>query len=148
MRRFSGWTQAAVKKLGRLSQQREQKLTKKTTNTPDYVGQISAALNIMGIKHEREYKFLHDRRFRFDIALPEIKLAIEFEGGIFANGAHTRGKHYASDAKKYNLATMHDWKLLRYTSEDTKNINWEFEIAMEIKNLIEGINDQRTAQNI
>lgn len=144
MSRFPGWTMKDVerlsnqteiipknippKKLGKISQQKD---------GPDYVAMISAALTALKIEHEREYKFLHDRRFRFDIALPKNKIAIEFEGGIFTNGAHTRGKHYASDAKKYNLAVMHGWKLLRYTTADTNKINWEYKIADEIKELIE-----------
>ena len=140
MSRFTGWTLSAVEKLGNISQQNEIIKSRKnySKNISDYVGQISAALNIVGVEHIREYKFLTDRRFRFDLAIPGIKLAIEFEGGIFSGGAHTRGKHYASDVKKYNLATIHGWKLLRFTTEDTKKTNWEFEIAEEIKNFIEG----------
>ena len=135
MSRFSGWTSAAFARLGSIEQPGTmiKPVNKLPKTSPDYVGKISAALNILGIKHEREYKFLHDRRFRFDIAIPEKRFACEFEGGIFTNGAHTRGRHYASDVKKYNLATMHNWKLLRYTTLDTKKTNWEFEIAKEIE---------------
>jgi len=113
---------------------------KKVVSGPDYVGMISIALTIMGISHEREYKFLHDRRFRFDIALPAHHIAIEFEGGIFTQGRHVRGTGYASDVKKYNLATMHGWKLLRYTSEDTKIDGWEYGIGIQIRKLIENPN--------
>jgi very-short-patch-repair endonuclease len=68
-----------------------------------------------------EYKFLADRRFRFDFAWVELKLACEVEGGCWTNGRHTRGAGFISDAKKYNLATMHGWALLRYTSEQIEN---------------------------
>lgn len=102
----------------------------------DYVGRISSALAQIGIRHRREYKFLHDRRFRFDIAIPDKMIAVEFEGGIWRAGRHVRGRGYARDAKKYNLATMHGWRLLRYTTEDCKSDLWEYEIAGEIKRLI------------
>ena len=143
MSRFSGWTMRDVEKLSKSTDNipkniPTKKLGKisKQNNSPDYVGMISSALSALKIDHVREYKFLHDRRFRFDIAIPEHKIAIEFEGGIFRNGRHTRGKGYANDAKKYNLAVRHGWKLLRYTSEDAKVINWEFQVATQIKELI------------
>lgn len=144
--RFSGWSMSAVNKLS--SKLRSESLiadidikvnsiSKKKIKVVDYVGMISSALNIIGVDHVREYKFLEDRRFKFDIAIPEKKIAIEFEGGIFSDGRHTRGKGYSNDAKKYNLAAMHGWKLLRYTSADVNKLNWEFRIADEIKKMVE-----------
>jgi len=92
---------------------------------------------MLGVEHELEYKFLLDRKFRFDIAIPNLKIAIEFEGGIWINGRHTRGKGYATDTEKYNLAVLHGWKVLRYTTYQTKEQNWEFKIALDVNNLIE-----------
>ena len=146
--RFSGWSMKDVERLNGTGKQlgiidkklretyRETKKTVKISNQPDYVGMISSALTILGVEHEREYKFLEDRRFRFDLAVPKHKIAVEWEGAIFTNGRHTRGKGYSNDCKKYNLATRHQWKLLRYTTEDTKKENWEFKIATEILELI------------
>ena len=145
MSRFSGWKMSDLKGMNVLDEdlleisekRRETKKTGKISTSPDYVGMISSALNILEVDHVREYKFLEDRRFKFDIAIPERKIAIEFEGGIFSGGRHTRGKGYSNDAKKYNLAAMHGWKLLRYTSADVNKINWEFMIADEIKKMVE-----------
>lgn len=145
MSRFPGWTMKDVERLMNKNIVDSTKTADKTSGVkyinkkaaaPDYVGMISSALTLLKIEHEREYKFLHDRRFRFDIALPKHKIAIEFEGGVFTGGRHTRGKGYANDAKKYNLAVMHGWKLLRYTTADTNKANWEFSLAAEIKDLI------------
>ncbi|MDD4291974.1 MAG: hypothetical protein PHX51_07065 [Clostridia bacterium] len=143
MSRFVGWTNKAIERLtGEKVKQlvksgvkcRETAVSLRETGIRrDYVNDISQALTLLGVEHVREYKFLHDRRFRFDLAIPAKKIAVEFEGGIYSNGRHTRGKGYANDAKKYNLATMHGWKLLRYTSADAKGENWEFRIADEIK---------------
>lgn len=70
---------------------------------------------------EREYKFIKDRRFRSDFAYPKQKILLEVEGGVWTNGRHTRGAGYANDCKKYNLASMHGWLLLRFTDEVIKN---------------------------
>jgi len=63
-----------------------------------------------------EYRFLPDRRFRFDFAYPEKRLAIEYEGGIFSYGRHIQGRGYERDCEKYNLAQLAGWRVLRYTT--------------------------------
>jgi very-short-patch-repair endonuclease len=138
MSRFNGWDAAALEKLGKIPQQNALSKTasKYSKSIPDYCAPIVNALETLGIDSVREYKFLHDRRFKFDIAILKHKIAIEFEGGIFKQGRHTRGKGYSNDAKKYNLAVMHGWKLLRYTSDRTNKLNWEYEIANEVLTLI------------
>ena len=50
---------------------------------------------------------------RFDFAWPQIKFAVEVEGGIFVNGAHTRGAHFRSDCEKYAEALLLGWRVLR-----------------------------------
>lgn len=136
MGRFTGWNEAAVVKLSGAPLEAVPRKEKQHNTTKDFAGQIAAALNMLGISCEREYRFIKDRRFRFDIAIPDHKIAIEFEGGVFNQGRHTRSTGYINDTKKYNLATMHGWKLLRYTTDITKELNWEFKVADEIKRLI------------
>ena len=63
----------------------------------------------------REFVF-SKRKFRFDFAWPEQKLAVEIEGGIWSGGAHVRGAHFESDAAKYNLAVKLGWRVLRYST--------------------------------
>jgi len=64
----------------------------------------------------REWKFHDTRKWRFDFAWPDRKLAVELEGGIWINGAHNRGLHFTSDCEKYNAAALLGWTVLRYTS--------------------------------
>lgn len=61
-----------------------------------------------------ELEFSSNRKFRFDFAFPSHKLAIEFEGGVWIEGAHNRGKGFVKDMEKYNLACVHGWRLLRF----------------------------------
>lgn len=64
-----------------------------------------------------EYRFHSQRRFRFDLAWPEDKIAVECEGGVYSHGRHVRPKGFLSDVEKYNLAAVHGWKVLRFTRE-------------------------------
>lgn len=144
MSRFKGWDMKAVNKLQNqgsvnVAENYSKNIPKPKSEGVDYLGKIVSALEILGVQEgKREYKFLHDRRFRFDWALPSAMVAVEFEGGIFTNGRHTRAKGYSNDAKKYNLAVMHGWKLLRFTTADTQEANWPFVIAAQIKQVVEG----------
>jgi very-short-patch-repair endonuclease len=63
-----------------------------------------------------EYVFAKPRRFRFDFAWPNEKVAVECEGGTWVGGGHNRGAGYASNCEKYNLAAELGWRVLRYTS--------------------------------
>lgn len=65
-----------------------------------------------------EYKFLINRKYRFDYANINLKIAIEFEGGIFTKGRHSRPLGYSSDCMKYNLAQLEGWIVLRFTCID------------------------------
>ena len=68
----------------------------------------------------REYKFHPSRRWRFDFAWPERKLAIEVEGGIWISGRHNRGVGMSGDCEKHNTATSLGWDVYRFTPRDIK----------------------------
>lgn len=53
--------------------------------------------------------------WRFDLAIPSEKVAVEFEGGGFNGGRHNRALGSIGDMAKYNAATVHGWRVLRYT---------------------------------
>lgn len=62
-----------------------------------------------------EYQFHPERRWRFDYALPEQRIAVEVEGGTWQNGRHNRAKGYAKDAEKYNAAQGLGWTVFRFS---------------------------------
>jgi very-short-patch-repair endonuclease len=68
-----------------------------------------------------EYKFHKKRKWRIDYAWPDIKLAVEIEGGAYTNGRHTRPVGFVKDMNKYNQLTMYGYYLLRFTP---KNIDF------------------------
>lgn len=64
----------------------------------------------------REYRFAPPRRFRFDFAWPDIKFAVECEGGVYSGGRHVTGAGFTKDAEKYSLAAIEGYKIIRATS--------------------------------
>lgn len=69
---------------------------------------------------QQEFKFMHNRKFRFDFAWTDEKLAVEIEGGVWIQGRHTRGSGYVKDMEKYNLAAEAGWRVLRFTPQQIK----------------------------
>lgn len=63
-----------------------------------------------------ELVFLKGRRFRFDFAIPDHKIGIEYEGINSHKSRHTSITGYTKDTEKYNLAVCNGWKVLRYTA--------------------------------
>lgn len=68
--------------------------------------------------HVAEFRFHPGRRYRFDFAWPEHMIALEVEGGIWANGHHARPKGILRDIEKYNNAAVLGWRVLRCTPQD------------------------------
>ena len=64
---------------------------------------------------EAEYRFAAPRRWRFDLAWPALRLALEVEGGTWVSGRHTRGAGFEKDCEKYNEAALLGWTVLRVT---------------------------------
>lgn len=63
----------------------------------------------------KEFRFCQKRKWRFDYALPNHRVALEVEGGVWTQGRHTRPKGFLGDIEKYNTATMLGWRVLRTT---------------------------------
>lgn len=71
-----------------------------------------------------EHGFAKDegRRFRFDYSWPDVKVAIEVEGGIWSRGSHGRGTGIVRDMEKGNLAAVKGWTVLRLTPQQLPTI--------------------------
>lgn len=64
---------------------------------------------------EREHRFHPVRKWRFDFAWPDRKVAVECEGAIYMNGRHTRGSGFELDCEKYNAAMLLGWRVFKVT---------------------------------
>ena len=67
---------------------------------------------------EKEFKFHPVRKWRFDYAFPEHKIALEVEGGVWTGGRHTSSVGFLNDMEKYNTATLMGWRFFRTTPDD------------------------------
>jgi hypothetical protein len=67
--------------------------------------------------HRPEYRFAPPRKWRFDLAWPELLVAFEREGGTWQRGRHTRPAGYANDCEKYNAAGILGWIVIRATAD-------------------------------
>jgi len=69
-----------------------------------------------------EHRFHEVRKWKFDFAWPEHRVALEVEGGLFiaGGGRHNRGASMLLDMEKYNEATLMGWRILRYTPDQLR----------------------------
>lgn len=86
---------------------------------------IELLLKSMGIAFVTEHRFTPERQWRFDIAILDKKIAIEYEGihegtGTTGKSRHTTKLGYSNDCEKYNNAICYGWKVLRFTAVNYK----------------------------
>ena len=83
----------------------------------DLIGQIrySRMAGASTFEPVREYRFHPVRRWRFDLAYPQVKLAIEIDGGVYVSGRHSRGAGAEADMEKHAAALLLGWRVLRVT---------------------------------
>lgn len=70
-----------------------------------------------------EYKFHPTRKWRLDWAFPDIKLAIEQDGGVWAQKYGGKSRHFygsgaIADMKKMNALAEEGWLVLKYQPND------------------------------
>lgn len=125
------------------------------TATP--AGRLQRMLEQAGVPDPKpEHRFARGigRDWRFDLAWPELHLAVEIEGGIWAKpagegkpcilcgerkrGAHGSGAGIMRDIEKYNAAVMMGWRIYRVA---TSRVTWG--TVREIAALIDILRAQR-----
>jgi len=72
----------------------------------------------LGERCEKEWKFHPVRKWRFDYAFPDFKVALEVEGGVFTGGRHTRSLGFMKDIEKYNTAAVLGWIVVRTVPDE------------------------------
>lgn len=85
---------------------------------------FKSQLKAVGIREgwQCEYQFHAERKWRFDFAFVDRKLAIEVEGGTtYGKSRHSKGAGFDADAEKYNTASAMGWTLFRFSSDMIKS---------------------------
>lgn len=82
-----------------------------------------------------EHRFHDVRKWRFDVAWPESKVALEVQGGIFVQGRHSRGAALLKEWEKLNTAACLGWRILYCQPKDllTKQTVEIIKTALEFK---------------
>lgn len=88
---------------------------------------IEYALIAAKIEFVKEHKFDSVRKFRFDFAILDKKVGIEYDGLMSDKSRHTTISGFTNDCNKTNLAQLSGWKVLRYTATNFKNIVTDLE---------------------
>jgi hypothetical protein len=105
----------------------------------DYAETLLIQLQLSDLPEpQREFMFHRKRKWRFDLAWPELLIAVEVEGGIWTGGRHVRGEGYEADCEKYNEAQLAGWMVLRFTPGMIKKGNAGGVIETAIRRAIAG----------
>lgn len=84
----------------------------------DAANHLASILRGLGLNPVREFVIAETgRKWRYDIAFPEKKVAVEVHGGVWSDGRHTRGKGFIEDRQKMNAAQMAGWRCLEFTTD-------------------------------
>jgi len=123
------WSKAILKQLekdGKIKNVHFPAEPKNKIEIPKEIGpyklHIASVLEGSGLKYVTELVFDSERKFRFDWAIEELNVAIEYEGIFSEKSGHTTLTGYSKDVVKYNLATKLGWKVLRYTANNYLDI--------------------------
>ena len=121
---MAAWTQKDIDRLaakgmvvvdkGKVKSSLPKELTEK--REPVAMQHIFSILNKHQVDYETEHRFHKVRKFRFDIAVPHMMLAVEYEGLMSEKSRHTTITGFTNDCRKYNMAQLAGWKVLRYSA--------------------------------
>lgn len=100
-----------AKQLGLVPRNKPRSRERRVKATP---GRLFEALCVAAGLREPvpEFCFAPPRKWRFDWAWPEAKVAIEQQGGIFSGGRHVRGPALVREYEKLNAAACLGWRIL------------------------------------
>lgn len=68
---------------------------------------------------KNELQFHAGRKWRFDLAMPDLMLAVELDGGVWMRrGGHTTGTGATHDREKDRAAQEDGWHVFRVTTDE------------------------------
>lgn len=105
----------------------------KTNKYPCKNGYSKIYEQLLGGEWWAEWPFHPTRKWRFDYACPELKIAIEVDGGIFTGGRHSGGVGQLKDMEKMNHAASAQWLVFHTTPEDMHDLEFRKLVLEAIK---------------
>lgn len=108
-------------------------MAKKESKYPCKNGYSKIYEQLLGGEWWAEWPFHPTRKWRFDYAYPELKIAIEVDGGIFIGGRHSGGVGQLKDMEKGNAACAMGWYVFHTTPEDMHDLEFRKLVLEAIK---------------
>ena len=90
----------------------------------DYKGEFIGQLDLVGLPiPAAEVTFAPPRRWRFDWAYQDHRIAIEYQGGNYTGvvGGHKTIKGLRNDYEKFTEAALRGWMLILIDSESVRD---------------------------
>lgn len=67
---------------------------------------------------EHDGQYIATRRWRYDYALPQVRFAVEIDGGVVQGKGHATLSRFEADCEKLNLLiNVHGWQIWRWTPQ-------------------------------
>jgi hypothetical protein len=76
---------------------------------------IPLLLKAANVDFVTEYKFHPFRKWRFDFAIPDKLVAVEYNGVFSNKSRHITAVGHTGDCEKLNQAQILGWRVLQYT---------------------------------
>lgn len=116
------------------------------TRKHDAEAQFAIHLTELGVDYVPQYHYAPGRKLRADFALlSPHRILIEIQGGIYqgkrtrkdgteyrARGAHGSVGGILADIERLNVATMHHWRVLRFTPDQVNSLEAKEFVAMVV----------------
>lgn len=120
-----------------LSKKKQVKPSKSNKWTPSEGKNILIALSQKyNLNLESEFFFDSVREYRFDFCFTDLKIGIEFDGGVWSKKpmGHNTGEGITRDIEKGNLAQIQSYMFLRFTYQQEKSyLLYIVENAIQLK---------------
>lgn len=84
-----------------------------------------------------EYRFAPPRRWRFDFAWPDQRVALEIQGGLFSRGRHVRGAALLKEHEKLNESAALGWRVVFATPQNV----YEPHVLSRLRRALEDAHD-------
>lgn len=99
----------------------KQRLAKARRNTAQLLRQLRSC-GVRHLRRNRERRFCKERRWRFDLSWPAVKVAVEIHGmGKRGKGSHQYQSQFENDAEKAATAFALGWTVVAITPTMIRN---------------------------
>ena len=123
MSRYEGWRDFALPDARVTAAVQKVRTTAKSSGVP-----FDRLCALQGLPAPiAEYRFHPIRKWRFDWAFPDAKVALEIHGGTWIQGKHSRGVGQRVDFCKWSHAAALGWRIIHVVPEQlesTQSLEW------------------------